>query len=380
MKDDGAILARASLAQLKRGVPPSSGASSIAVGFSSHIQELNRLLAGDLGRRWFAVLSDYGGGKSMFHALAREQALRAGYAVASLEVSRDNGALHEPQTHLEDVFRTLRSPLPRFANHQGIAEIARSWIEESAMEEIALAIDVMQAVLPASPAPRDRGEFLYLTNTIEAEHPLYSVSPRLAHRLVDYLSLRGITRGSSARFPALFRLQVVISWLRAIGHKGLFLFADEVDNVIRQIHGKAHPGCFRTLSWYCSGPSLEHLKVVFASTPEVVEMIGPSGIRELSQKVFEQKTAREEEFRGFRRWTRELSRDSPWALTCPSLTAAQRLRVYDKIAAVHQRAWGTMPQNPPGIDDLARMPEYYTTRRWVKTCVTLMDMNQQHLV
>ena len=65
-------------------------------------------------------------------------ALRAGYAVVCLEVNRDNGAQHEPQTHLADVFRTLRSPLPRFADHLGIAELARSWLEEADKEEIAV--------------------------------------------------------------------------------------------------------------------------------------------------------------------------------------------------------------------------------------------------
>lgn len=378
MTDRVALSARSTLLQLKRGVPPATGASAIAVGFSSHLHELGRLFEGRRDHRWFAVMSDYGGGKSMFHALAREEALQAGYAVASLEVNRDEGALHEPQTHLPFVLRTLRSPLPRFNSHLGIGEIAQSWAEEADDKERSVAIAAMEAVLPATPSPRDRGELLYLLKQIrDDDHPSL-IAPRLAHRFVDYLTFRTITRGPSARFPAMFRLQVVIAWLRATGHKGLFLFADEVDNVLRQIHGKGHPGCFRTLAWYCSGPGLDHLKVVFASTPEVIDMVGPAGIRDLSQRVLDQKTAREEELKGFRRWSRELARDD-WVLRCPVLTADQRLRVFERIAAVHEKAWGHLPSLTSDIKDLARTPHFYTTRRWVKTCATIMDLRQQHL-
>jgi hypothetical protein len=373
-----AILARGTLNQLKRGVPPATGAAAIAVGFASHLRELGRLFEGERDHRWFAVMGDYGGGKSMFHALAREEALRAGYAVASLEVNRDEGALHEPQTHLPFVLRTLRSPLPRFADHLGIADIAHAWAEDADEQERTLALAAMEAVTPATAAPRDRGELLYLLNSIEREDLPLSARPGLTYRLVNYLTLRGISRGPTARFPAMFRLQVVIAWLQATGHRGLFLFADEVDNVLRQIHGKAHPGCFRTLAWYCSGPGLEGLKVVFAATPEVVDFIGPHGFRDLSRKVSDQKAAREEELAGFLRWARGLTQAEDWVMTCPVLTTEQRLRVFEKVTTVHRIAWGTVPPAPEGFTDLARMPQFRTTRRWVKACATLLDLGQQY--
>ena len=379
MKNNAVLLARATLGQLKRGVPPAAGASSIAVGFSSHMQELNRLFAGDVRRRWFAVSSDYGGGKSMFYALAREQALRAGYAVASFEVNRDNGALHEPQTHLADVFRTLQSPLPQYDGQLGVEEIALTWIENCHRDGLDVVFADIGGVQPASPVPRDRGSLLYLITSLADDERTISRNPRLSHRLVDYLSFRGIARGPTARFPAYYRLQILIAWLRATGHTGLFLFIDEVDNILRQIHGKAYPGCFRTLAWYCSSPSLDHLRVVFASTPEVIGLLGPGELQNLSRRLSEQKTVRDEELQGFSQWVRELSREgSPWCHPCPMLSNGQRVRVFDNIAAIHRLAWGTQIAQLAWVDEMARNTQFRTTRRWVKACVTLLDLHQQH--
>ena len=80
-------------------------------------------------------------------------------------------------------------------------------------------------------------------------------------------------RSTQARFSAAYRLRLIMEWLKATGHKGLLLFIDELDNVVRQIHGKAHPACFRTLAWYCAAPRLDALRVVVAMTPEMVNRV-----------------------------------------------------------------------------------------------------------
>src|SRR5262249_27616411 len=48
-------------------------------------------------------------------------------------------------------FRTLRSPLPRFADHSGIAEIVQSWADEASGEGISRVVAVIEVVQPGVP-------------------------------------------------------------------------------------------------------------------------------------------------------------------------------------------------------------------------------------
>src|SRR5215475_4934277 len=106
--------ARRILDRLKRGVPPTSGINELSIGMSRLEKKLSDLLSPTAKPRWFLVMSEYGEGKSHFHSYSKDHALRAGYAVTSLDVNKDDGALHQPQRHLNFMLDTLRSPLPQF--------------------------------------------------------------------------------------------------------------------------------------------------------------------------------------------------------------------------------------------------------------------------
>jgi len=199
-------------------------------------------------------------------------------------------------------------------------------------------------------------------------------------RLVELLSCVDlIGRSSYARFSAAYRLQLVVEWLLATGHKGLLLFIDEVDNVVRQIHGKAHPGCFRTLAWYCSAAQLDALRVIFAMTPEMVDRLGIDYRKQYADSLNEQKTVRPDECRVYENWSKEVDELSirGWD-ACPDLQPSQRLELFRRIASIHAAAWGTSSAPSHGtLRKLIRSPAFGTTRRWVRASVQLLDLLQQ---
>ena len=150
-----------------------------------------------------------------------------------------------------------------------------------------------------------------------------------------------VIKGNYARFSAAYRLQLVIEWLQLTGHRGLFLFIDELDNVVRQIHAKAHPACFRTLGWYCSNGATPGLRVAFGTTPEVMSMLDHGDRDAYGDTILGQKTVVGEEYEIYERWNREAGKYASrgWE-RCVSLNAAQRVELFNRIAELHSIAWG----------------------------------------
>jgi hypothetical protein len=374
------IQARQTLERLKRGVPPTSAIDELSVGMSGLQEKLDRLLAEDATPRWFLVQSEYGEGKSHFHSFSRDHALRAGYATASLDVNNDNGALHQPQRHLAIILDSLRSPLPQFRNIQGFAELMRCWLDVSDPADQQRVLKHLASTQAWAPAGRDPDNLLtYVRYMMQRKGPATERQWLFPHAM-GYLAAEDLLNKSShARFAASYRLQVVHNWLIATGHKGLLLFVDEVDNVIRQIHAKAHAGCFRTLAWYCSCPAFPRLRVVFASTPEVITMLDSWGRHQYLHTLRSQKTVTEQEVSVYEQWNREASRLSGdgWQ-TCPRLTLVQRKQLFEKISRFHQEAWSWSAKDLNGkVEEFARRPEFRTARRWVRVAVQLLDVLQQ---
>jgi hypothetical protein len=159
----------------------------------------------------------------------------------------------------------------------------------------------------------------------------------------------------------------------------LLLFIDEVDNVVRQIHGRGHAACFRTLAWYCSCTAFPQVRVIFASTPEVIQMLDGWGRKYYLSNLRSQVTVREEEVRVFERWDREARRLSGegWQ-TCPRLTANQRKRLFQKIVALHESAWDWCWNDRDGtLEELVADRQFQSPRRWVRASVQLLDTLQQ---
>ena len=92
-----------------------------------------------------------------------------------------------------------------------------------------------------------------------------------------------------------------------------------------------------------------------------------------------QTTVTEKEVRVYEQWNREASRLSGdgWQ-TCPRLTPAQRMLLFDKISRLHQDAWAWSAKDLNGkVEELARKREFRTARRWVRAAVQMLDMLQQ---
>src|SRR5207247_1233392 len=82
-----------------------------------------------------------------------------GYAAASLDVNKDEGALHYPQRHLAVLLESLRSPLGRFAEVQGIGGMMRAWLETTPAPEVHALLRRCLGVVPDLPAGRDPSLF-----------------------------------------------------------------------------------------------------------------------------------------------------------------------------------------------------------------------------
>jgi hypothetical protein len=271
--------------------------------------------------------------------------------------------------------------MSEYVHHVGLAGLMRDWLEKTDLNDV---IHVLRrCCLPVNgiPAGRDPGNLAYYAYLIEARVDQPWMPESRFQRLLRYMSAEDLVgRSVQARFAASYRLQVVQEWLRATGHKGLLVFIDEVDNVQRQIHGKGHPGCYRGLSWYCSWTGLAHVRTVFASTPEALEgMKGWYGDW-IGERLVEQQMVLPEEVTVYRQWLRELRQMSEhgW-LSCPKLTAAQRVELFQNIRRFHEQAWGIRQLlDDETLGELARHPQFTTTRRWVRASVQVLDLLQQH--
>ena len=372
------ISARRTLDRLKRGVPPLEGVAEFSIGMERLIHRVNRLLAQGADRRWFAITSEYGEGKSHSHSLARCHASSLGYAVTSLDVNRDEGALHMPQRQFPLLMAALKSPMPFAEGRDGFYETFRHWLDSALRGEITQILQRMQNVAPAIHPGWDYDYFQNYANSLSSFQGL-ELSKNWAYPyLLDYLSGRDLTyKASYARVQAGYRLQLIQEWLIALGHNGLLLFIDEVDNVIRQIHARAYPGCFRTLAWYCASPALHSTRVIFAGTPEIESVIRERGPKDYLDSLRAQTTVREEEIAAYRLWLKEVE-DQAW-LRCPKLSQDERVALFERIANLHKIAWGSngIPSQALAAT-LAAQTQFRTPRRWVRAAVQILDTLQQN--
>ncbi|REJ92334.1 MAG: hypothetical protein DWQ34_13170 [Planctomycetota bacterium] len=375
-----AIVSRQTLDRLKRGVPPVHAIDELSVGMRSLRKKLDVLLAPDASPRWFYVTSEYGEGKSHFHCYAKHYALERGYAVASLDVNGDDGALNHPQRHFALILDSIRSSLKKFEHCQGFAEIVRTFMEQEDPESVVSLLSGAYSEDPYTAAGTDPNRLWgYLWHMQQDDQPF--VRSRYFSELLRYLSGQDLINKSwYGRFAVAYRLQLVQRILRDTGHQGLLLFVDEIDNVVRQIGTRGHPACFRTLAWYCSAPVYPAVRVIFASTPEVIEMLDSWGRSNYGREIRSQKTVRPEEVRTFNQWSREAEEQAGqgWH-SCPKLTAAQRVELFHRIAGIHSQAWGCERRLKQSfVERLAKQPEYATPRRWVRTVVRILDLLEQN--
>ncbi|HZL75705.1 MAG TPA: BREX system ATP-binding protein BrxD [Propionibacteriaceae bacterium] len=237
---------------LRRGAVPETGLGLLAVGlgrFSPAIDdELSAVASG--GSVFKAVRGEYGAGKTFFTRWLAEQARRAGFATAEVQISENETPLHR----LETVYRRLTERLTTSTfSPSALKPVVDAWFY--ALEEDALA----DGRIDANDATALTESVNTLLDTRLAE--VGSVAPAFAAALRGYRGANAMgdiktadailawlggqphvasaarraagVRGDLDHTAALGFLQGLLTVLRDSGHHGLLVVLDEVETLQR---------------------------------------------------------------------------------------------------------------------------------------------------
>ena len=270
---------------LRRGTVPANGLDLLAVGLSrfevSATEELRTVADG--GSVFKAVRGEYGAGKTFYARWLVEQARRAGFACAEVQISETETPLHR----LETVYRRISENLTTAQfPASALRDVVDGWLFTLESDVVAAGVD------PSDESTLDRE----VTDLLEKR--LASVArttPAFATALRGYrqASLNGDTaqaegllswlggqphvaasvrraaglRGDLDHFGALGFLQGLLVVLRDSGFSGLVVVLDEVEtlqrvrgdvrdkalNALRQLIDEVHSGRFPGLYLLITG-------------------------------------------------------------------------------------------------------------------------------
>ncbi|MFI7080338.1 BREX system ATP-binding protein BrxD [Micromonospora sp. NPDC049903] len=286
---------------LRRGAVPAAGLDLLAVGLDRFVaatgEDLATVTAG--GSVFKAVRGEYGSGKTFFTRWIAEQAKRANFATAEVQISENETPLHK----LETVYRRLTERLTTATfPPSALRPIVDGWFY--ALEEDVLAVgdvtaDDTDALDTAVSALLDQR-----LATVSRSAPAFAAAlrgyraatlagdPATADAVLAWLggqphvaaSARRVAgvRGDLDHFAALSFLQGLLAVLRDSGHPGLLLVLDEVEtlqrvrsdardkalNALRQLIDEVHSGRF------------PGLYLIITGTPAFYE--GPQGVQRLA--------------------------------------------------------------------------------------------------
>ncbi|MEU5828631.1 BREX system ATP-binding protein BrxD [Micromonospora tulbaghiae] len=286
---------------LRRGAVPSAGLDLFAVGLDRFVgsvgEDLDTVTAG--GSVFKAIRGEYGSGKTFFTRWIAEQAKRANFATAEVQISENETPLHK----LETVYRRLTERLTTATfPPSALRPVIDGWFY--ALEE-----DVLAAgeVPPEDADALDRAVGVLLDQRlaeVSRSAPAFAAAlrgyrtanlggdPATADAVLAWLggqphvaaSARRVAgvRGDLDHFAALSFLQGLLAVLRDSGHPGLLLVLDEVEtlqrvrsdardkalNALRQLIDEVHSGRFPGLYLLITG------------TPAFYE--GPQGVQRLA--------------------------------------------------------------------------------------------------
>lgn len=226
---------------LRRGTVPAEGLDQLAVGLdhlSPVIDEELRSVAGGAGM-FKAVRGEYGSGKTFASRWIEQQALRAGFAVAEVQISETDTPLHKLETvyrRTTEELRTTASPTRAFR------DVLDAWLA---------AVDA-----DATDSGRDRGDVIdERLSSVAQVAPVFPLALRgylraveddeveIADGLAAWLGGQGNVsstvkryagiKGELDKFTATGFLRGLVEILRGSGHSGLLLVLDEVETLQR---------------------------------------------------------------------------------------------------------------------------------------------------
>ncbi|MFV2102971.1 BREX system ATP-binding protein BrxD [Micromonospora sp. LOL_024] len=286
---------------LRRGVVPAAGLDLFAVGLDRFVTAVGEDLVtvAASGSVFKAVRGEYGSGKTFFTRWIAEQAKRANFATAEVQISENETPLHK----LETVYRRLTERLTTATfPPSALRPVVDGWfyaLEEDVLAAGELAADDAEAL--------DKAVGMLLNQRlagVSRSAPAFAAAlrgyraaalggdPATADAVLAWLggqphvaaSARRVAgvRGDLDHFAALSFLQGLLAVLRDSGHPGLLLVLDEVEtlqrvrsdardkalNALRQLLDEVHSGRF------------PGLYLVVTGTPAFYD--GPQGVQRLA--------------------------------------------------------------------------------------------------
>ncbi|MFG2106498.1 BREX system ATP-binding protein BrxD [Micromonospora chersina] len=286
---------------LRRGVVPSNGLDTLAVGldrFTAALDDdLDRVASG--GSVFKAVRGEYGAGKTFFTRWLAERAKRRGFAAAEVQISE----LETPLHRMETVYRRLVEHLSteQFAP-SAFRPVLDGWI--FALEEDVLAGG---AVVEDDAEALDRavGELLERRlGDISRSTPGFAAALR-GYRAAtaggDHLTADGLAawlggqphvaasarraagvKGDLDHYGALSFLRGLLTVLRDSGHQGLLLVLDEVET-LQRVRSDARDKALNALRQLIDEVHADRfpgLLLVITGTPAFFD--GPQGVQRLA--------------------------------------------------------------------------------------------------
>ncbi|GIJ20360.1 BREX system ATP-binding protein BrxD [Micromonospora lutea] len=301
MNDASPVRRRQVIDALRRGAVPAAGLDLLAVGLDRFVTTVSEdLEAVATGNSVFkAIRGEYGSGKTFFTRWIAEQAKRANFAVAEVQISENETPLHK----LETVYRRLTERLSTATfPPSALRAVVDGWfyaLEEDVLAAGEVAADDADAFDKAVGALLDQR-----LATVSRSAPAFAAAlrgyraaalggdPATADAVLAWLggqphvaaSARRVAgvRGDLDHFAALSFLQGLLAVLRDSGHPGLLLVLDEVEtlqrvrsdardkalNALRQLIDEVHSGRF------------PGLYLVITGTPAFYD--GPQGVQRLA--------------------------------------------------------------------------------------------------
>jgi hypothetical protein len=285
---------------LRRGTVPANGLDVLAVGlerFAPTIQE--ELEAVRTGRGMLkAVRGEYGTGKTFFARWLQEQALRAGFATAEVQISETETPLHR----LETVYRRLVERLSTAdTRHGALRSVIDGWfytLEEEVLaagsvdpsDEAAL-VEATNALMEQRLAPITRHAPTFAACLRGYRKALVEGQNEVAEGLIAWLAgLPNISasvkrhagiKGDIDHFGALSFLQGLLLILRDSGHAGMVVVLDEVET-LQRVRGDVREralNALRQLMDELDAGRFSGLYLMVTGTPSFYD--GPQGIQRL---------------------------------------------------------------------------------------------------
>ncbi|MEV4711533.1 BREX system ATP-binding protein BrxD [Micromonospora sp. NPDC049374] len=301
MSDVSPVRRRQVIDALRRGAVPAAGLDLLAVGldrFATAVgDDLSAVAAG--GSVFKAIRGEYGSGKTFFTRWIAEQAKRANFATAEVQISENETPLHK----LETVYRRLTERLSTATfPPSALRAVVDGWfyaLEEDVLATGEVAADDAGALDKAVGALLDQR-----LATVSRSAPAFAAAlrgyrtaalgddPATADAVLAWLggqphvaaSARRVAgvRGDLDHFAALSFLQGLLVVLRDSGHPGLLLVLDEVETLQRvrsDARDKALNALRQLIDEVYSG-RFPGLYLVITGTPAFYE--GPQGAQRLA--------------------------------------------------------------------------------------------------